>query len=439
MKPRIFFFAASLIGLACPIFAATPQPIAPKPVMPANDRDTSTWEKSERDELEGDILPFWIKNAVDHDRGGFYGWITNDLRVNKDAPRGSLLSARILWAFSAAYREDHKPETLAVAKWAYDDLNNNFWDKENGGFYWTRTADGKPLDTSKQTYGEGFCVYAMSEYYLATKEQAALDRAIATFRLLEKHARDPRYGGYWEQFSRDWTRDTQQRGGEGSGAGAAPGKSQNTHLHVLEAFTNLLRAWPNDEIRNAQKALVEIMLTKVLDNKTHHLILFLNDDYTPISHNVSFGHDIEFSWLLSEAGDVLGDPALKERIRQVALDVAEATYREARAPDGHIYYETDEETNKISDAPTQWWADAEAMTGFYNAYQLSGDEKYRAASFKIWTYIEDKVVDHAYGEWYWSADARGTAPETAKVSMWKCPYHNGRACMEMERRLAESK
>jgi len=384
-------------------------------------------------------LPFWIKNAVDHDRGGFYGWITNDLRVNKDAPRGSLLSARILWAFSAAYREDHKPETLAVAKWAYDDLNNNFWDKENGGFYWTRTADGKPLDTSKQTYGEGFCVYAMSEYYLATKEQAALDRAIATFRLLEKHARDPRYGGYWEQFSRDWTRDTQQRGGEGSGAGAAPGKSQNTHLHVLEAFTNLLRAWPNDEIRNAQRALVEIMLTKVLDNKTHHLILFLNDDYTPISHNVSFGHDIEFSWLLSEAGDVLGDPALKERIRKVALDVAEATYREARAPDGHIYYETDEETNKISDAPTQWWADAEAMTGFYNAYQLSGDEKYRAASFKIWTYIEDKVVDHTYGEWYWSADARGTAPETAKVSMWKCPYHNGRACMEMERRLAESK
>ncbi|HEY9154557.1 MAG TPA: AGE family epimerase/isomerase [Opitutaceae bacterium] len=439
MKPPVLFLAVSLLSNASPVFAASQQPFAPKPAMPTSDTDTATWQKSEHDELEGDILPFWIKNAVDHDRGGFYGWITNDLHVKKDAVRGSLLSARILWAFSAAYREDHKPETLAVAKWAYDDLNHNFWDKENGGFYWTRKANGEPEDTSKQTYGEGFCVYAMAEYYLATKEQPALDRAIETFRLIEKHAKDPRFGGYWEQFSKDWTRDTKQRRGEGSGAGAAPGKSQNTHLHVLEAYTNLLRAWPNDEIRNAHKALIEIMLDKVLDNKTHHLILFLKDDYTPTSHNISFGHDIEFSWLLTEAGDVLGDAALKERIHNVALEVADACYREGMAPDGHIYYETDRKTNKISKEPTQWWADAEAMVGYYNAYQLSGDEKYRAASFKMWNYIEDNLVDHTYGEWYWAVDPQGIAPETPKVDMWKCPYHNGRSCLEMERRLGESK
>lgn len=438
MKPPVLL-AISFLAAFSPTCRAAPTSVAPKPEMPANPADVKTWQQSVHDELEKDIVPFWIKNAVDHDRGGFYGFVTNDLHVKKDAPRGSLLSARILWAFSAAYREDHNPATLAVAKWAYDDLNHHFWDAQYGGFYWTGTADGKPLDTSKQTYGEGFCVYALSEYYLATKEQPALDRAIETFRLLEKHARDPKFGGYWEQFSQDWTRDTTQRRGQGSGAGAAPGKSQNTHLHVLEAFSNLLRAWPNDEIRTSQKALVEIMLDKVLDNKTHHLILFLNDDYTPISNNASFGHDIEFSWLLTEAGEVLGDAALNERIRKVALEVAAATYREGLASDGSLYYETEENSNKVSKQPTQWWADAEAMVGFYNAYQLSGDEKYRTASFKMWHYIEDHLVDHTYGEWYWAATPRGEDAGTPKIDMWKCPYHNGRSCMEMERRLADAK
>lgn len=411
------------------IFAAEEKADATKAVSSEVRAELAKYEQSAETELRDDILKFWLAHTRDRERGGFYGEISNDLVVKKNAPRGALLSSRILWTFSAAYRRYHDPAYLEMAKWAYDDLTQRFWDNENGGLYWTVTADGKPLNTSKQTYGQAFGLYSLAEYYRASGDKVALEKSIAIYRLLEAHARDPKFGGYWELFDRSWNRQTSLRGSALEPIGS---KSQNTHLHILEAFTNLLRAWPDDGLKKSQREVVELMLTKIIHPKTHHLVLFLNDDWSPVSTGVSYGHDIEASWLLTEAGDVLGDEALSKRIRTESVAMAEATLREGVDDDGSLLYEKDERglnTNR------EWWPQAEAAVGFFNAYQLSGDEKYQRAAFRVWDYIQSHLVDRKNGEWFRSVTKDGKISTEPKVSLWKCPYHNGRSCLELAERI----
>ncbi len=250
--------------------------------------------------------------------------------------------------------------------------------------------------------------------------------------MLQEHALDPKFGGYWEVFHADWTRDFDRHA---STVAPDATKSQNTHLHILEAFTNLLRAWPDPGLRQTQNRLVEVMTSKILSPKTHHLILYQNDDWTPTSQDISYGHDIEFSWLLVEAGDVLGDAALKSKLRQMAVEIARVTLDEGLAEDGSLPYEASPET--VTNPYREWWPQAEAMVGFFNAYQLSGDKRYLAASQKVWNYIETKLVDHEHGEWFAGRLPNGEVSPAPKVSLWKCPYHNGRACFEMVERLAQ--
>jgi len=394
------------------------------------------WRQQVEHELTGDILPFWLKFTPDMQRGGFYGKVDNDGRVDRDAPRSAVLNGRILWTFSAAYRTYRKPEYLQAARHAYDYLTSCFHDIKYGGFYWMVDAWGAPLNPRKQIYAQAFALYSVCEYHRATGEPSALALAQDIFRLIEGKSRDPRAGGYFEAYNRDWSALQDWRLSEKD---LNSPKSMNTLLHILEAYTNLLRIWDGALLKQRQAELIEVFLQHVIDPSTGHFKMFFDAGWTPLSDHFSYGHDIEGSWLLLEAAHLLGEPALLGRVKAATLRMAEAVYNEAREPDGSLLYEAN--PRQITIADKHWWAQAEAVVGFYNAYQTSGDERYLDAAWQAWQYIDARVIDHTGGEWYAVLKRDGSPysaaenPDQQKVGPWKCPYHNSRMCFEMMERL----
>jgi mannobiose 2-epimerase len=449
MKPRYWL----LLSVACPPFlvAAEPEVLPPLQVVvqPApqhlpgvNPAQLRELEDHAEQELRGNILPWWLKNARDRGHGGFHAFIGEDMSVRDDLPRGALLTSRILWTFSAAYRHYQDPAYLEMARWAYRDLLDHFVDRQSGGIFWSVSADGKPVDAHKQIYGQVFGLYALAEYYRATGEKPALDKAIAIYRLIEQHAYDPKDRGYFDALNREWQPDP---GPKGNLLGAAP-KSQNSHIHILEGFTSLLRVWPDPGLRERQRELIELTLAHIIDPRTHHLVLFMQNDWTPIGDEISYGHDIELSWLLVEAAEVLGDPALLARTKTEALAIAQATNAEGIDTDGGVYIEGN--PAGPTNMNKEWWEQAEATVGFLNAYQLSGDPRYFAYSQRSWDFIQARFVDREHGDWHNTLQRDGTpilaittrngrTLPSAKQSIWKCPYHNSRACMEVIERVNE--
>ncbi|HTF95055.1 MAG TPA: AGE family epimerase/isomerase [Cellvibrio sp.] len=381
-------------------------------------------------ELTGNILPYWIKHAPNSTTGGFYGQVGLDGKADTNAERGALLSSRILWSFSAAYREYNKdPAYKKMADLAFQDLEQHFWDKKNGGLYWSITGAGKPAQTHKQIYGQVFGIYGYSEYARATGNQQALERAKTLYQLIEKNALDKKYGGYVEVLAEDWTPQTTLH----SSLGAPTAKSQNTHLHVMEAYTNLLRVWPDAGLKKQQKALIELMLGKILNSKTHHLALHMDADWTIKGDEISYGHDIEAAWLLVEAATVLDDASLIKRTQNVAVKITDVTLAEGLDSNGAIF--NLRSPKGLVDANKDWWAQAEALVGFINAYEITGDTKYFMATMQVWGFIKAHLINTKTGEWYWGTDRVGKQINQPTISMWKCPYHNSRAMMESARRL----
>jgi mannobiose 2-epimerase len=383
-------------------------------------------------DLRGNILPFWMGKVVDAKGRAFFGSLTNDLEVDRSAERGALLTTRILWTFSAAYARYRDPAYLAMAEHAYEDLRLHFRDAEFGGYWWSVSADGSVLRDRKQVYGQAFAVYALTEYHAATGRRGPLDEAIATHRLIEAHARE-RHGGYLEAFGRAWEPIADMRL---SNVDLNEPKSQNTHLHVMEAYTRLLVAWPDPGLRGILRDLVEIMLTRIVDPATAHLGLFFSEDWTPRCDRVSYGHDIEAAWLLTWAADILGDPVLAARVRALAVRIAGVTLAEGVDADGGVYNQGG--PAGLTDTNKEWWPQAEAVVGFLNAYQISGEGRYLDAALRAWDFIEGCLVDRTHGEWFRGVtrDGRPLGGEL-KVSFWKCPYHNGRTGLEATRRLRE--
>ena len=424
----VLFTQAVLIGVAAdrpatPVVSSRPGAVAPA--------DLQKLAADAEKELRGNILPFWLKNARDREHGGFHAFIGEDMSVRDDQPRGALLTSRILWTFSAVYLKYHDPEYLEMARWAYRDLVDNFIDKEHGGLFWSISLAGKPVDAHKQIYGQIFGVYALSEFYRATGEKPALDQAVAIYRLIEQHAADAKNGGYYDALNREWQ---QEKGRKANVLGEAP-KSQNSHIHILEGFTSLLRVWPDEGLRQRQHELIELTLTRIIDPRTHHLVLFMQNDWTPIGDEVSYGHDIELSWLLVEAAEVLGDPALLARAKQAALDIARVTDAEGVDRDGGVYNEGS--PHGLTNTNKEWWEQAEAAVGFLNAYQISGDPEDFARTLRSWNFIQEKFVDRQNGDWHNTLRRDGTPIRGAKLSLWKCPYHNSRCCLELIARVQE--
>jgi len=389
------------------------------------------FRKQLKEELTGNILPFWMAHSVDKVNGGFYGALTNDLEIHNEVPRSSILCARILWTYATAYRKLGDKDYLAMANWAYEALRDVFLDPEFGGVYWSVDAAGKPVMDRKHHYAQAFAIYGFSEYYRATEQPESLALAQSLFHLLEKHAYDPVYGGYIEGSRRSWEgladmwlsdRDLNCR------------KSMNTMLHVLEAYTNLLRVWEDASLKNQHRALIDSFQQYIVDPSTGHFKLFFDDQWNSLLPNMSYGHDIEGSWLLLEAAEVQGDPALVKQVRGTALQIATAVYRDGLDKDGSLPYEAGPQG--LVDSDRSWWVQAEAMLGFYNAYQLSGKARFAQAAWQSWNYIKDKMVDRVHGDWIKKIHQDGTPDyNNFKVGPWECPYHHSRACFEMLDRL----
>ncbi|NML67886.1 N-acyl-D-glucosamine 2-epimerase [Hymenobacter sp. RP-2-7] len=377
------------------------------------------------------ILRYWATHVPDPKHGGFYGQLDNDNQPNPLAPKGSVLHARILWTFAAAYGHTRDPAHLTLARRAYDYLTTHFLDPAHGGVYWTVDYLGQPLDTKKQLYALAFSLYALAEYHRASGEAAALGHAQALFDTIEARSFDAERGGYFEAFGRDWQPLAEVRL---SAKDADAPKTMNTHLHILEAYATLYQVWPDPRLRRQLKALLLDFADHFLDARSHHLTLFFDASWQPQPDVISFGHDVEAAWLLFEAAQTLAEPGLVRHFRQVAVQLARAA-AEGLAPDGSLRYEL--APGGHYDADRHWWVQAEAIVGFYNAYQVSGDPHFRDLSAGAWRFIQQHLLDRARGEWYWGVRPDySPMPGQDKAGLWKCPYHNGRACLEMLRRLA---
>ena len=416
-----------------------------------------------QDVLENNILPFWLNKMIDKEHGGFYGRIDGSGNLHPEAEKGAILNARILWSFSAAYRVLQKDEYLEAATRAKDYLIEHFIDPEYGGVYWSVDYKGEPLDTKKQFYAIGFAIYGLSEYARATGDREALEYALDLFYCIEEHALDRKYNGYIEACTREWGKIEDMRLSE---LDANYPKSQNTHLHIIEPYTNLLRCLremqakescdyvpaigsvlpvgisvPMETIITVEASvrnLIGIFTDKILNPETHHLDLFFDMDWTRgAGHLESYGHDIECSWLMHEAALVLGDQKVLEKVEKIVQMVAEASEKGLTA-DGAMIHEANLDTGRVDD-DLHWWVQAENVVGWFNLWQHFGDEEALSKAEKCWKYIKDQLIDWDNGEWYWSRHKDGSLNTTDdKAGFWKCPYHNSRMCLEIIERTAEN-
>ena len=380
-----------------------------------------------REELVTRILPFWMGAASDGRHGGVIGLIDEDGTPHPDAPKGVILHARALWTFSAAYRALGDDAYRREADRAAVHFTAHFVDPTFGGVFWLIDAHGRPIDERKHVYAQAFAIYALAEHYRATSDEQSLRSAIAIHRLVEAHAYDAEHVGYEECFGRAWTRLDDVRL---SDQDLNERRSMNTHLHLLEAYTTLHAAWPDPRLAERIRTLLELFLERIIVRDGDHVAGFFTERWEPRSARISFGHDIETSWLLLEGAHALGDHSLTARVRAAARRLAAAVLeRGFDAEHGGLFNER--EGDRL-DTDKEWWPQAEAIVGFLAAYQDSGDERHLDAAVATWRFIARHMVDRRNGEWFRRVSRSGDRTRGGeKVGPWKCPYHDGRACLEV--------
>lgn len=384
----------------------------------------SQFTKEIRAELTDHIIPFW-HGLRDDQNGGFIGQVDVDLTRHPEAVKGCILNSRILWFFSETYMSLKDPMLLSDADHAYAMLLR-MTDEQNGGVYWALNADGTVADGTKHTYNQAFAIYALSAYYRATGKEEALRRAEALFDVIETHCCDA--GGYLEAFTADWRPESNEKLSEN---GVMAGRTMNTLLHVLEGYTGLYEASRSPRVRERLYFIFDIFKNHVYNPEKRRQEVFFDHEYHTLIDLHSFGHDIETSWLADHTLDVLGDERLTAEIRPMLQAMAEHTLQAAFTDHGFA----NESERGVVDTKRVWWVQAEALLGFLNAWQRTGEERYRQAMLTQWRCIRDVLVDHRDGsEWYWYIREDGTPGDLPIVEPWKCPYHNGRMALEVLRR-----
>lgn len=373
--------------------------------------------------LKSRLIPFW-EGLMDQDFGGFYGFMDYERKVDQEAVKGCILNSRILWFFSSAAVCLGDRSLLAYAGHAYEFLKNCCLDREMGGVFWSVTREGAVYDGTKHTYNQAFAIYALSAYYEAAGSEEALGLAEELFRLIETACRDE--GGYLEAFDRNFVPVSNEKLSEN---GVLAERTMNTLLHVFEAYTEYYRVSGDASAGARLKEILRQMEEQVYNRERKRLEVFFDRDMKSLIDLHSYGHDIEASWLLDRGCELLKGEA---RTASMTRELAEEVYRKAYT--GHSLLNENE--NGIDDTDRIWWVQAEAVTGFFNVYEKDRERKeYLAAAEAIWEYIKEYLLDPRPGsEWFWKVDAGGRPYRDPIVEPWKCPYHNGRMCMEIIRR-----
>lgn len=382
------------------------------------------------EEAHSNILPFWMERVCDLTGETFAGEVRFDGEVVMDAPKSGILAARLVWTFSHAALLYHEAVYRSYADMLYRYFIEHFWDDQYGGIFWSVDGDGNPLDVKKHIYANSFAMYALVEYHRATGNKEALERGKAIFGLVERYAHDEKHLGWFESFDQDWRRNTDAR--LALDEDNAP-KSMNTHLHLMEAMANLLRVWRDPILEMRMREMLRIFLDHIIHPDNHQFILFLGEDWTPRSEVISFGHDIEGSWLLVEAADILGDAGLMQETRERGLKMVEVTLQQGMDEDGALIYEA--ASHEPYAANKDWWPQAETVVGLLNAYESTLDLRYLQGSVKTWDWIKKNLVNPVHGEWYWGTTREGQPIQRELAGFWKCPYHNSRMCFEVQERF----
>ncbi|SNR34247.1 AGE family epimerase/isomerase [Flavobacterium sp. ov086] len=378
------------------------------------------------------ILEYWSKHTIDTRNGGFVGQIDFNDHIIVNTEKGSVLNARILWTFSSSYKITKNESHKEIAKRAFEFLSDYFYDDEFGGLFWSINADKTPKDTKNQIYALAFAIYGLSEYYAISKEDKALEIAINLYLKIQEHSYDPENKGYFEALTRNWQPIEDLRL---SDKDANEKKTMNTHLHIVEAYANLFKAWKDKKLQSDIIELLETIEKHFINTETGHLRLFFDENWIEKPDVISYGHDIEAAWLLLQCAEISEDENLIANYKKHAIKMAEVT-QEGLDSDSGLWYEFDPEKNELI-AEKHWWVQAEALIGFYNAYQLTGDQKYLDIVFKNWKFIQKHILDKQNGEWFWGIYRDNSLIEKDKAGFWKCPYHNSRACLELIQRIKD--
>lgn len=379
--------------------------------------------------LREDIIPFWERLA-DREYGGFYGYMGYDLTLEKRAVKGCILNSRILWFFSNAGIFLKDENLLGYARHAFLFLKDHCLDRDNGGVYWSMTYDGKPEDTTKHTYNQAFAVYALASYYDACKDKEALELAEELYRVIETRCRDE--FGYLEAFNVRFEPEENEKLSEN---GVMAEKTMNTLLHVFEAYTELYRVSRNAEVADRLRYILDLTADRVYNREIGRQEVFFDKTWHSLIDLYSYGHDIEAAWLIDRGLEVLGDEAYTEKLSPITAELTKNIYE--RAYKGGSL--SNEAENGIVDTTRIWWVQAEAVVGFLNGYQKAPEHtEYLEAAEDVWNYIKEHLVDKRSGEWYAALDEEGRPLEKPMADPWKCPYHNGRMCMEAVRRLNDA-
>lgn len=379
-----------------------------------------------KNHLTGNLIPFW-KGLIDRDFGGYYGFSDFDHKVNKKYEKGCILNSRILWFFSTCADLADDKECIGYAEHAYDFLKSTFLDKENGGVYWSVTYDGVPLDTTKHTYCQAFAIYALAAYYKVSADKQSLGIANDLVKIIEQRCRDRE--GYLEAFSSDFSPSSNEKLSEN---GVMAERTMNTLLHVYEAYTGLYEVTKDGYLADRLKEMLTIFRDKMYNPEKHRQEVFFDRDYKPLIDLISYGHDIETAWLLDRGIEVLGDDMLKEKYADMTSDLADNTLHNAF--DGCSLPQECEAG--VVNEDRVWWVQAEAVNGFLNEYLKDpAREEFKKAAIAQWEYIKQNVIYKDGGEWYNQLDKDGRPyGNMPVVGPWKCPYHNGRMCLEVIRR-----
>ena len=382
-----------------------------------------------KEHLVNDLIPFW-QGLKDEENGGFYGYLSYDLKLDKKSVKGCILNSRILWFFSNAYMVLGDPSLLESAAYAYQFLKEHCVDDEFGGVFWSLTYDGKPEDTTKHTYNQAFSIYALASYYDASKNPEALEIAWKLYDLVESKCKDEY--GYLEAFTRSFEPEENDKLSEN---GVIAEKTMNTLLHVFEAYTELYRVTKEEKVAKQIRFMMDIIKDKVFNKEIGRQEVFFDRTWNTLIDLYSYGHDIETAWLVDRGLEVLDDEAYTNMLSPITKIITENIYNRAYIDHSLV----NESENGVVDTTRVWWVQAEAVVGFLNGYQKQGDKKFLDASVDIWNYIKKYFIDKRNGsEWFWSVKEDHTPDEKPIVEPWKCPYHNGRMCFEVLRRMKDA-
>ena len=380
-----------------------------------------------RKHLTDCIIPFW-KGLRDDENGGYTGYMDYDLKKDEKAVKGCILNSRITWFFANAYMALKDESLLLEARHGYEFMQKFCVDQEKGGVYWSVNYDGTPEDTTKHTYNQAFSIYALSSYYDASKDESALTTAMELFHIIEERCMDEI--GYKEAFDREFHEIENDKLSEN---GVIADKTMNTLLHVFEAYTELYRVSGDEAVKKRLMWILDTIAEKIYNPTLHRQEVFFDREMHSILDLHSYGHDIETAWLIRRGTDVLGDDTYTEKMLPIILDLTGQVYRTAF--DGQSL--ANECEKGVVDENRIWWVQAETLIGFLNGYQLDPTHtEYLEAARSLWRFIREHLIDKRPGsEWFWDVDKEGKSVSGKPiVEPWKCPYHNGRMCLEVIKR-----